>query len=149
MVFYDLRGQDPLAAHLGITLPWQLALAVGVLVGAALGLLSYVLVMRPLRNASPLVRVIATLGIMTTLQYVFDWKYTQDLKLVRSLIPIDIVTLGGDVSVGADRLILLGVAVVSTVVLTLVYGATRFGADDLGGGGEPRRSPLHWAVHRT
>jgi sulfate-transporting ATPase len=127
MIFYDLRGQDLLADSIGFTLPWQLALVVGVLVGAALGLVSYLLVMRPLRNASPMVRMIASLGIMSLLQYGFESKYTVDLKLVQSIIPNDFTTLWGSVSVGQDRLILFGVAVVSTLALMFVYSATRFG----------------------
>ncbi len=128
-VYYDLRGQDIMGANHfgGATPPWQLALLAGVAAGAALGLLSYLVAMRPLRNASPVVKLIATLGIMTLLQYFFEWQYRPDLYLVRSTIPNGIVTLWSDVSVGADRLILLGLAVVSTCVLAFIYTRTRFG----------------------
>src|SRR5687767_10146656 len=44
--------------------PFWLALIIGVLVSALLGALTHVLVMRQLRRASPLARIVATLGVL-------------------------------------------------------------------------------------
>src|SRR3989442_11190352 len=44
------------------------ALIAGVAFSMAIGVLTHLVLMRPLRRASPMVRVIATLGVMITLQ---------------------------------------------------------------------------------
>src|SRR6266849_852132 len=48
--------------------PFLPAMVVGVLFSMTIGALAHIVLMRPLRRASPMVRVIATLGLMTMLQ---------------------------------------------------------------------------------
>ncbi len=108
--------------------PAVAAVAVGVAAAAALGLVTGGLVMRRLRTAAPLTRLIATLGILLFLYEAVLQRYTgKGAPVVPSLLPTARVELLDGVSVGADRLILLGLAVAVTAALAVTYRATRFG----------------------
>ncbi len=102
-------------------------LVAGVLFAAVLGALVHYLIMRPLRHAAPLVRVIATLGVLITIQSIAILRYTSTSKSVPSDLPTDIVHIHNTITISADRLILLGIAVALTVVLWLFYRFTKFG----------------------
>ncbi len=106
---------------------WVAALVVSGLVGVALGAVTQVAVMRPLRHSSPLTRVIATTGIFTILVEIGFLKYGSDTEFVPPFLPNTIVSLGGGATVGIDRFILLGLALVLTAVLWVSYRFTRFG----------------------
>lgn len=99
----------------------------GVLFAAVLGALVHYLIMRPLRHAAPLVRVIATLGVLITIQSIAILRYTATSKFVPSNLPTDIVHIHNTITISADRLILLGIAAASTLVLWLFYRYTKFG----------------------
>ena len=117
-VFYDIREGGSSAA-----VAWGISVALA----AALGVALHLLVMRPLRHAPALARLIATLGVLSILLAFGASRYGDAPQLVTKLLPVDAVTLWGEVSVGRDRLLLLGIAVVLTVVLAVVYRVTRFG----------------------
>jgi ABC-type branched-subunit amino acid transport system ATPase component/branched-subunit amino acid ABC-type transport system permease component len=116
--FYDAResGQSTTAAMLG---------ALGI--AAAIGVSTHLLVMRPLRRAPALSRLIATLGIFTVLFAFGQRRYGNAANIVEKLLPVDSVTLWDDINVGKDRLILLAVGFGLTILLTVVYRLTRFG----------------------
>jgi ABC-type branched-subunit amino acid transport system ATPase component/branched-subunit amino acid ABC-type transport system permease component len=104
-------------------LAWVLALGFAALFGAAVQLL----VMRPLRRAPAISRLVATLGLFAIL---FAWahgEYGDSPRIVAKLLPVGSVDVLPDITIGEDRAILLLVGVVLTVVLTLVYRFTRFG----------------------
>ncbi|MBS1842983.1 MAG: ATP-binding cassette domain-containing protein [Actinobacteria bacterium] len=102
-------------------------LVAGVLFAAVIGGLVHLLIMRPLRQSAPLVRVIATLGVLITIQSIAILRYTATAKFVPSDLPIDIVHIHHTIVISSDRLILLGIACVLTLVLWLFYRFTRFG----------------------
>jgi sulfate-transporting ATPase len=116
-VCYDLRDGGTSTA---------LAVALGLLVGVALGLLTYV-VMALLRDASRLARLIATLALFSVFQSFMVLRWGLDTKQPNSLLPSANVTLYGHLTIGRDRLILIGVALVCALVLRLVYSGTLFG----------------------
>ena len=94
------------------------AVAVG-LVGA----LTHLLVMRPLRQASPLARLIATLGILAVLQGAATLRYGANLVEVPSSLPQGVIHWGS-IAFSEDRLYLLGIA---AAALTLaLWAVTRF-----------------------
>ncbi|MGH2939688.1 MAG: ABC transporter permease subunit [Solirubrobacterales bacterium] len=99
----------------------------GVAAAAAVGALIHLLIMRPLRQAAPLVRVIATLGVLITIQAIAVLRYTSSSKLVPSDLPTDIVHIHDTIVISADRLILLGIAVGLTLILWVFYRFSRFG----------------------
>jgi sulfate-transporting ATPase len=103
------------------------ALVAGVAFSAIIGALVHLLIMKPLRHSAPLVRVIATLGVLITLQAIAVLRYTATSKFVPSDLPTDIVDISGSIVISADRLILLGIAAGLTVGLWLFYRYTRFG----------------------
>jgi ABC-type branched-subunit amino acid transport system ATPase component/ABC-type branched-subunit amino acid transport system permease subunit len=102
-------------------------LIAGVLFAAVIGGLVHLLIMRPLRNSAPLVRVIATLGVLITIQSIAILRYTATSKFVPSDLPTDIVHIHNTIVISADRLILLGIAAALTLGLWLFYRYTHFG----------------------
>ncbi|HEY2053798.1 MAG TPA: branched-chain amino acid ABC transporter permease/ATP-binding protein [Solirubrobacterales bacterium] len=103
------------------------ALIAGVLFAAVIGGLVHLLIMRPLRHSAPLVRVIATLGVLITIQSIAILRYTATSKFVPSALPTDIVHIHSTIVISADRLILLGIAAALTLGLWVFYRYTRFG----------------------
>jgi ABC-type branched-subunit amino acid transport system ATPase component/ABC-type branched-subunit amino acid transport system permease subunit len=92
----------------------------------ALGLLLYVVVFRPLRDAPDVARAVASLGVMAVLQAVMvDRVGTQPLN-VSSIFPSTTVSLGS-IKVPQDRLWFTLVIVLLTVVIAAGYRYTRFG----------------------
>jgi ABC-type branched-subunit amino acid transport system ATPase component/branched-subunit amino acid ABC-type transport system permease component len=108
-------------------LPFGLALVCGVAVSALLGAATHLLVMRQLRRASPLARIVATLGVLITLQAAVIVKFGSTVKFIPSALPTHVINLGDGVKVSTDRLYLLLIAAVLTVVLWALYKYTRFG----------------------
>jgi len=121
----------------GVFLQWELhnehgwpflaSALVGVGLSALLGVLTHWVIMRPLRRASSLVRVIATLGVLVTIQAGVVIRYGSNARQVESWLPTDRVTLWGDVAITVDRLILLAIASASALGLWLLYRSTEFG----------------------
>jgi ABC-type branched-subunit amino acid transport system ATPase component/ABC-type branched-subunit amino acid transport system permease subunit len=117
-VCYDLRDS--------YGWPPSLALVAGLVTGAALGALMFVL-LSALRNASLLTKLIATLAMFTSLQAAMLVIWGADGQQPDSYLPVRLVTLFGDVRIGLDRLILTGVVLIFAAILRLVYSRTRFG----------------------
>jgi ABC-type branched-subunit amino acid transport system ATPase component/ABC-type branched-subunit amino acid transport system permease subunit len=121
----------------GVFLQWELqyeqgwpflaASVMGIALSALLGVLTHWVIMRPLRKASSLVRVIATLGVLVTVQAGVVIRYGSNPRQIESWLPTDRITLWGDVSTTADRLILLGIASASAALLWLLYRSSQFG----------------------
>ncbi len=107
--------------------PFLLSALVGVAWSAFLGALTHWVIMRPLRRASSLVRVIATLGVLVTIQAGVIIRYGSNPHQVESWLPTNRVTLWGDVGITVDRLILLGIGSASAFALWLLYRSSQFG----------------------
>jgi sulfate-transporting ATPase len=105
---------------------FAVALIAALLVTGVLGLLIYFLVMRPLARASSLARIIATLGLLTLMQGIANLIWGPLPKEVDSDLPTNLISLAG-VHVGADRLILFGIALVLTLVLWYWSRSTTLG----------------------
>ena len=103
------------------------SLVASVLICALLGVLTHHLVMRPLRGASPLARVIATLGILTLLTQAVVLEYTAKQIISASPVPTEAVTLPGDITVGRYAFWLVGIAALFALLLTVTSVRTRFG----------------------
>jgi ABC-type branched-subunit amino acid transport system ATPase component/branched-subunit amino acid ABC-type transport system permease component len=107
--------------------PFLLSAVVGVAWSAFLGALTHWVIMRPLRRASSLVRVIATLGVLVTIQAGVIIRYGSNPQQVESWLPTNRVTLWGDVGITVDRLILLVIGSASAFGLWLLYRSSQFG----------------------
>jgi sulfate-transporting ATPase len=113
--------------HEEVGWPFLLSAIAGVAWSALLGALTHWVVMRPLRRSSSLVRVIATLGVLITIQAAVVLRYGSNPRQIESWLPTSRVTLWSDVSITWDRLILLGIGCVSAFGLWLLYRSTQFG----------------------
>lgn len=107
--------------------PFLPAALAGVLWSAWLGVWTHWWIMKPLRRASSLVRVIATLGVLVTVQAATVIRYGSQPRQVDSWLPTDRLTLWGDVGTTVDRIILLGIACASAFGLWLLYRSSQFG----------------------
>jgi ABC-type branched-subunit amino acid transport system ATPase component/ABC-type branched-subunit amino acid transport system permease subunit len=106
--------------------PAVVALLAAIGVNVVVALLAYVAIFRPLRHASNLVSVMATLGILTVLNAAVTLHYGALPRLIGPWLPHDAKIIGG-VSVPMDRVWIAGGLVVATVVLVVVTRYTRFG----------------------
>jgi ABC-type branched-subunit amino acid transport system ATPase component/branched-subunit amino acid ABC-type transport system permease component len=106
--------------------PFVLAFVVAVVLTALVGAIIHLLVMRNLRNASPLVRLIATLGVLSILEGLATVLYGVEPQVVPSALPQTLIHFSS-VAVSADRIYLLAIAVGLTVVLWAGNRKTRFG----------------------
>ena len=127
-ICYDIRdGGMPTASRV----------ALGLLVGVGLGLLTYV-VMALLRDSvARLTRLIATLGLFSVFESFMVLRWGIDFSQPRSLLPSQNMTLFGSLVIGRDRLMLIGFALVCALVLRIVYSGTLFGLATLRGRREP------------
>jgi len=116
-VCYDLRDGG---------VPSWLAVILGLVVGILLGLVTYA-VMASLRNASQLAKLIATLGLFSAGQAFMILRWGLGVVQPKPMLPSRVVTLWGDLSIGLDRLLLIGIALLCAAVLRLVYSRTLFG----------------------
>ena len=107
--------------------PFLPAAVAGVAWAAFLGVATHWLIMKPLRRASSLVRVIATLGVLITVQSATIIRYGSQPRQIDSWLPTNRVVLWGDVTFFMDRLILLGIASASAVGLWALYRSSQFG----------------------
>lgn len=115
----DLRTQHDL--------PLALALAGAVVGGAIIGLVVQLLVMRPLRSASPLARVIATLGVLTVISEIVLLHYGSIQRLVPLPLPSEPVEITSELVVAKQNLLLVAIAVVVTLALVMITSRTRLG----------------------
>ena len=107
--------------------PAVLAWAAGLVGCAAIGALSHLLIMRQLRRASPLARIVATLGLLIVLQSAAVLRYGARGTSVPSELPRTLVEPFGIGAVSIDRFILFGIAAATSVALWALYRHTRFG----------------------
>jgi len=106
------------------------ALMIALVVAVALGTVVYGLVFRPLRNAPPLARVVASLGIFLYLQAVMQLRVpgigAGSALQLKSFLPRGVVRLG-DAAIPASSFALAAVAIVCAIALSGVFRFTRFG----------------------
>jgi ABC-type branched-subunit amino acid transport system ATPase component/branched-subunit amino acid ABC-type transport system permease component len=114
-------GQHPLERW-----PVGWAMAVGIAAGAVIGLLVYALVMYPLRNASELARVIATLGVLLVIQNVALLLYSSQIAVVPQFLGRGSFTLFGAPFL-YNSAIVLTVVVLLAIGLSLLFRLTRLG----------------------
>jgi sulfate-transporting ATPase len=100
-----------------------LAVAVAALTGAVV----YWLVMRPLAGRSQLVRLVASLGVLSVIQQGVVLWFGAGSTLVPRFLPAGKLQIVHGASISYDRLTILAVAVVLTVALGWYFRSTRIG----------------------
>jgi branched-chain amino acid transport system permease protein len=109
-----------------ITLPTWLAVAASIGVAMLVGVLSELLVFRPLRTSSPLAKLVASLGILLTLQATMLLWFGQATKQIPSIFPVGLIDVFGT-SIPSNRLWMAGIVVLITIALVALFRWTRFG----------------------
>jgi len=117
-VFYELHQNW----HLSVVL----AIPAGLLVSGALGAAFYYFEIRQLKDASNLIKIVATLALFVIAQEVINLVFGAQPRTVNSSLPTNSVTILG-ASIGEDRLWIFGIVIVLTVVLWAIYKYTTFG----------------------
>ena len=123
-VFNDLR-----AGRLTLPLPWVGSFEVGdlptwiqvliaLVVAAAVGAVVELLVSRPLRAAPAVAKVVASIGVLTTLQAAVALKYGTGSRLASAVLPSGTMRIA-HFPVPVDRIWLIGVVAVLGVALAL------------------------------
>jgi branched-chain amino acid transport system permease protein len=96
---------------------------------ALIGLAVYGLVMRPLRQAPPLARLVALIGTLLTIDGLalvrFGWP-GREARLVDNILPTERLTLLG-ATFPRDRLYMIALLAFVSIMLTVVYRYTKFG----------------------
>jgi branched-chain amino acid transport system permease protein len=110
----------------GIAVPVGVAFAAALIAAVLVGLTMQVAVFTPLRAASPLARLAASLGVLLTLQAGVLLVFGNQPQQEPSVLPDGTVAFGA-VAVPVDRFLLAGAVVAITAVLAAVYRWTRFG----------------------
>jgi branched-chain amino acid transport system permease protein len=135
--FYTLRTAGSLflplpgVPLLGVGKPWAMlpAFVVALVVCAVVGVLFDVLVLGRLRTSSPLAKLVASLGLLLTLQAIAVQRFGTGGQSAPNVLPensSDLVHVFGTV-VPDDRFIFTGIVIVATVALVVLYRFTRFG----------------------
>lgn len=102
------------------------ALALTLVMSAVAGVLLYLLIFRPLRDAPALAKIVASLGLLLALQQLAVIQYGTQTRAVQSILPSEVMTVF-DVSFGRDRIWLFVVTVMIAVFLWALYRFSRFG----------------------
>jgi ABC-type branched-subunit amino acid transport system ATPase component/branched-subunit amino acid ABC-type transport system permease component len=116
----------PKTVDLGRELGLAPAAGIALALAAVLGALLYLLVFRPLREAPPLARAVASLGVLVVLQGALAIRQGTAPVTTGDIFPDDRWELGS-IAVGADRVYLALSVVGLAVLLTAAYRYTRFG----------------------
>ena len=116
----------PARVHLYDQVTFATAVSLSLLTAVVLGLAVYYLVFRPLRHAPALARVVASVGLLVTLQAVVVLRFGTDNRNIPAVLPAEPIEVLG-VTVASDRLLLFGLVVATAFVLFLVFRFTRFG----------------------
>lgn len=112
--------------YFGITLPLGVALPAALLAAVGVGVLTEWVALRPLRTASPLAKMAASLGVLLTLQASVVLIFGTRPQAEPSILPTGTVAVLG-VLVPVDRFLLAGIVVAVTAAVAGAYRWSRFG----------------------
>jgi ABC-type branched-subunit amino acid transport system ATPase component/branched-subunit amino acid ABC-type transport system permease component len=107
-------------------LPFFLALACGIAASGICGLFLHFVVLGPMRRASAITKLVGTLAVMVIIQSALQLYFGPQQRISQPVLPTEMLHLGG-IEISAELLILLGISVVLTIALQVVYARTRFG----------------------
>jgi branched-chain amino acid transport system permease protein len=108
------------------TLPTWACLVLSLLFVAVVGAVTEFVVYRPMRNASPLAKLVASLGVLLVAQAAMLLAFGVTQQPEPGILPQNVVHIFGT-PIPVDRFILTGLVIVAAAVLAAVYKWTRFG----------------------
>lgn len=117
-----------------LTQSYAVSVIAGVAFAAFLGVMIHNLVMRPLKRASSLTRLVATLGLYLLLVAVGTLLVAdgtlgagQDYAFIGSTLPIHVWSLGSGITITSDRVYLMAIALLGTAALWAGFRYTPYG----------------------
>lgn len=116
----------PTSVDIGFEPGFWIATPLALVITALFGLLLYVAVFRPLRNAPPVGRVVASIGIQLVLVLVIVKKLGTKPLVVEKIFPEDRFKMG-DTVIQTDRIWFAATVVVLAAGLGALFRYTRFG----------------------
>jgi len=125
----------------GAGLNTGLAIVISLVYAAVFGLVLYVLIYRPLRSASSLTRVCASVGVMLSLQAIAVLNYSTEPVATNPIFPSSPLSFA-KITFPEDRLFFTGVVIVISVALALTYRYSRFGLATRAGAENDRGAAL-------
>jgi branched-chain amino acid transport system permease protein len=102
------------------------ALIVTLVITLAVGALTEVVVYRPLRNAAPLAKLVASLGVLLVAQASMLLAFGNTQQPQPAVLPRGTIEVFGS-KVPMDRFMLAGAVIAMTIMLVMLYRFTRFG----------------------
>ncbi|GAA1001778.1 branched-chain amino acid ABC transporter permease/ATP-binding protein [Subtercola frigoramans] len=130
--------------------PLGVAALAALLIAGALGAVIELTVMRPLRHASTITRLVATIAVLTVIQSVAALYYGDATQFVGGLLPTTPLRLSGTLLIGTDRAIVLAIGILVTIALTWYVRRTRLGLATLGTAENPVAvEVLGWSSRRV
>lgn len=117
----------PSSISFGRPLEFWPALAVTLLLAALLGLVCHLLVFRPLRQAPPLMKVVASVGVLITLQALVVLRFESAPLAIEPIFAKHPVKLPGNLVIPSDQLVLATIVLAVAVSLWALFRFTRFG----------------------
>lgn len=119
--FWALR-----TGEFGAEVPEVPAIAITVAVSVLVGVLSELLVFRPLRTSSPLAKLVGSLGILLILQATMLLWFGHAPKQIPSVFPAGVADVLGE-TIPTNRFWMSGVVLVIAIALGALFRWTRFG----------------------
>ena len=106
--------------------PVVLAIAASVAICVLIGIIIQTCVMRPLRESARLTRTVATLGILVIVESLTQRRYGSSALYVDRYLPSGSISIAG-AHLGEDRIVILAIGTVVTIVLWLAFRYSAFG----------------------
>ena len=103
------------------------AIIVSLLACVVLGLIFHFLIFRPLRDAPPLAKVVASVGLFIIMQGIVVLRFGGIERTIRPIVRKRPVHLPDHLLISRDQLVLAVIVVIVTAVLWAVFRFTRFG----------------------
>jgi ABC-type branched-subunit amino acid transport system ATPase component/branched-subunit amino acid ABC-type transport system permease component len=116
----------PHRIHLSDTVPTLVAVLLGTVSTIVLGLVTYLVVFRPLRTAPTLAKVVASVGVMLTIQGLVVLRFTTVPRVVRGMLPNGTIEWNG-VRFPQDRIWLTGIVVIAALLMAAWFRFSRLG----------------------
>jgi branched-chain amino acid transport system permease protein len=108
------------------SLPYAVALPLALIFVLAVATLLEFVVYRPLRNTSPLARMVASLGVLLVCQSSMLLAFGITQQPAPSVLPTRLIHLLGS-GITLDRFLLAAIVIAATIALSAIYKWTKFG----------------------
>ena len=120
--YWSLKTGEYGGVHFATAPALVLTLAFTLLVGVLIEFVAF----RPLRTASPLAKLVSSLGVLLVAQASMLLAFGTDQKPQPTILPQGTVKVFGN-TVPQDRFILAGIVIAIAILLAALYRWTRFG----------------------